>query len=700
MAESTLDVQRSPPEITLPEKDRNATTFFNTLSEAGKPITAEVRAYYNLHASGGKQSHTKRSIITRIAGRDESISVSATLSATVAEVKELIGQIVSVDPDKLRVFRTTGRKRVLQQDIEEAASQIEVTGIQSFERQRQSYRHPHLIMGAGLGGIQTAVVLAARGHKNFQLFDRCSDFGGISWIGVSNKYTKLQTECGNYSVNFVVPGMDSPQYIDNMRYKTWPSRDLLLKMFRAHADYHGLRDKTHFNTSIEKIEVKHSAGFRVGRDKRAEDPGRTYLIHTVPVKTEDPATTSDYFGGLLDLPVDGYTRENMEVGDWRTATSAKVLGSSCICWPGNLCKVRIVDFVGEEEFGGYIAYSSFDQTDYTQVTGHNVILYGHGAFTIENVRTLLEHRAKKVTVLCRKRNICGMRAVSWLVGYLEYPVPGHIMLDAMQRIYDLVGFDLWTAHSVQTDKKRTYAFVDQKTVFGVTDIYFLAGYYGLMEVLVDEISRLSYHCAHLKSGVKLKDHSVIVKAVGTLPDEKADDLLGLKELCGIWINGDPLQPCVTNGMFVQARNFGTFSSGPGFASMSRLIAWFLDYPDDWNSVAQALPVIRRKDQEYTYVPPGSHILSTFMALNGTLPALAAELAVYDGLKAAKQKVRHPPKEFIDECTQEWEMYIRFFKKHDMVDDRPEPAYPYTLEIIEDYMQQTKDHWAKVIAQQK
>lgn len=41
-----------------------------------------------------------------------------------------------------------------------------------------------------------------------------------------------------------------------------------------------------------------------------------------------------------------------------------------------------------------------------------VILYGHGAFTIENVRTLLEHRCKKVFVMCRKRNLCGMKASS------------------------------------------------------------------------------------------------------------------------------------------------------------------------------------------------------------------------------------------------------------------------------------------------
>merc|ERR1719353_2252181 len=110
-------------------------------------------------------------------------------------------------------------------------------------------------------------------------------------------------------------------------------------------------------------------------------------------------------------------------------------------------------------------------------------------------------------------------------------------------MYDLVDWNVWTAHSVKTDAKHSFAYIEQKTVFGVTDIYFLAGYYGLMEVIVDEIKRLSRHCAHcLKSGRKINNVEAIVKAVGTLPDAKIDKLLNLKELVGNWVNGDPLMP--------------------------------------------------------------------------------------------------------------------------------------------------------------
>merc|ERR1719221_1313073 len=117
-----------------------------------------------------------------------------------------------------------------------------------------------------------------------------------------------------------------------------------------------------------------------------------------------------------------------------------------------------------------------------------------------------------------------------MVGYEEEPVPGNIMLEAFQKMYDLVGFNVWSAHSVQTDAEHSYAFITQPTVFGVTDVYFLAGYYGLMEVVVDEIKRLTHQTAHTKKNITCE---CILKAIGTKPSFKVDKFLGIKELVGI-----------------------------------------------------------------------------------------------------------------------------------------------------------------------
>merc|ERR1712087_657334 len=130
-------------------------------------------------------------------------------------------------------------------------------------------------------------------------------------------------------------------------------------------------------------------------------------------------------------------------------------------------------------------------------------------------------------------NLCGMKVVSWLVAYMEQPMPGNIMLEAFQRIYDLVGYDVYSCHSVKSDAARSFAMITQKTVFGVTDIYFLAGYYGLMEVVEDEIHRLTPGVAHTKKGKKIPC-DVICKAVGTVPCFSIDKMLGLKALHGIW----------------------------------------------------------------------------------------------------------------------------------------------------------------------
>ena len=43
-----------------------------------------------------------------------------------------------------------------------------------------------------------------------------------------------------------------------------------------------------------------------------------------------------------------------------------------------------IEWPGEDDFGGYIAYASFSKVDYRQAEGKVCILYGHGAFTIEN----------------------------------------------------------------------------------------------------------------------------------------------------------------------------------------------------------------------------------------------------------------------------------------------------------------------------
>eukprot|EP00435_Cladocopium_sp_Y103_P036004 s809_g9.t1 len=597
---------------------------------------------------------TKTPIVTTKCGDEtECITIGASSSTRTPEVREIVSSFTKIDSEKIQLVSKVGVFPVKQRLSDEVASKVVAVGVKSFQRPYQKYEHPIVVIGAGLGGMQTMISLMNSGRKDVLCLERLSTFGGHSWLVVSNKYTKLQTESGNYHVDYMLPDVPATSEVEGDAYKTWPTRDQLLKMFREAAKRHNLGTVTKFNTNVEKV--------------RPLPDGDGYAVYTSPSQ-----------------------------GD---GESELLVASAVLAWPGNLCNHREIEWPGEEDFGGYIAYASFSKVDYREAEGKVCILYGHGAFTIENVRTLCEHRCKKVVVMCRKRNLCGMRVMSWLVGYLEMPVPGTILLEGMQKMYDLVGFDCWSAHSVKTDEKRTFAHISQKTAFGVTDVYFLAGYYGLMEVMVDEIKRLTNGCAQTKKGKKIKCQ-VILKAVGVVPDPQIDKMLGLKELVGLWVNGDPLRPVCCNGMFVEAQNFGSFASGPPFAQLARAIRWFVDYPSDFEVIRPILPKLKSTPEKPAYVPSATHMLPTFSAFN-LIPMMAAEMSVYNALKHIKQRARHPPNKYIAECRAEWEAYIRQWKKDGMIDDsKPEPPYPYTEEMVQGWIDRTNLEWMRKQARQQ
>merc|ERR1711972_1125132 len=113
-----------------------------------------------------------------------------------------------------------------------------------------------------------------------------------------------------------------------------------------------------------------------------------------------------------------------------------------------------------------------------------------------------------------------------------------------------------------------------------TDVYFIAGYYGLMECIVGNVKKLVHHKMVLKEGSKI-DCQVILKTVGIRGTNHVDRMLGIKEMVGFWVNGDPLMPCICNGLFVAASNFGGFSIGAGLGSSVEAILWVVEYPKDF-----------------------------------------------------------------------------------------------------------------------
>eukprot|EP00931_Biecheleriopsis_adriatica_P106090 TRINITY_DN80600_c0_g1_i1.p1 TRINITY_DN80600_c0_g1~~TRINITY_DN80600_c0_g1_i1.p1 ORF type:complete len:557 (+),score=97.28 TRINITY_DN80600_c0_g1_i1:144-1673(+) len=487
-----------------------------------------------------------------------------------------------------------------------------------------------------MGGLMHAVELLHAGRGDFIIVERFDGFGGTTWRDVANETSKLQTEKGTYLVEYL-----NPDVHNEADMKTWPSRDSLLDMMCAAAEKHGLDDKAKFGTSVEQIKMI----------------GNTLA------------------GGHYELSL---TTED---------GSETLKASAVISCPGVFFNPVDIQWPGKQEFGGYITHGSYDNINYKKLKDASVMIVGHGGFTIENVRTCVEKQAKKIWVVGRHLHLSGPKMVSWMVSGAEIPIPGSVVVDAFQIMYDLVGVDVWKHPAVSAKGDRSTAVLTQSTTFGVTDIYFLARYYKVCEVIEGEVEKLSKGKAHLKSGQEV-ECDVIMKCLGSTGDPDFDDIIGLDHYCGWWANGDPLMPVVAPAKGVQAANFAGFSLAPGYISQVIANKFFIDYPDKFSEVKDWLPMQKRKaDYQCNYIYTNSHVLTTMVLLSGKFPELAQKNADADKFKSVKHMASHPLDKHLSECEAEWKMYIKMMKDHGQItEEAPEVTYPYTKENVETLLQ--------------
>jgi len=305
-------------------------------------------------------------------------------------------------------------------------------------------------------------------------------------------------------------------------------------------------------------------------------------------------------------------------------------------------------------------------------------------------------------VLCRHQHLSGPKMVSWMVSGAAFPIPGKVVVDSMQVMYKLAGVDVWEHPVVSTNADKSSTILTQSTTFGVTDIYFLARHYGLCEVVVGEIEKLSKRKIHVNTGREL-ECDVIMKCLGSSADPNFDDMMCLEELNGWWLNGDPLLPVVAPAKGVQAKNFAGFSLAPGYAGQVIANLYFLDYPERFGPVKDWLPKQKRDpNYEYNYIYKGASVLATMVILQGQFPDLTEKLQAADLLKSKKHLETHPMEKHLSQCKDEWEMYIKMMKDQSQIPkDAPEPDYPYTKEVMQSLLdeseQMLKKEWEARLA---
>jgi hypothetical protein len=600
----------------------------------------------------GTKSTTFREVKLSILGKpSETLTLPLQVTTKVIEVKQMLGGKLGMNWEDLKfVQKGVGGKTRELRDKEEVRTNTIVKGVKQFERERTQWAHPMAIVGAGHSGLRTALGYIKYKIPNFLIFDRNERVGGAAWAVDANNTSKLQTEKAVYYLDY------DPSFKENIDHlPTQPSALQLLEHFEQVSDDYGVTPHIRLCSDVTSIDV-------VKDDRDPSGFTQTYHL-TVEHLAPSPNKGDEYI----------------------------VECSSVAYFPGGLISPKQVDFKGEDVFEGQITYGTNNAFNYSLAKDKNVGIIGMGAFATENVRTCVESYVNKVFIICRRRNMCMPRMVSWFTNQALFPVPGATCLEMMQGVHELANEgganlgDPWDYYCVVANSKRTTATLRQDSRFGITDVFYLACHYGKCEVVVGATKRFKRDGIQLESGDFVPcDH--VIKVLGWLGDMTTDKVLGIKNMEGWHVNGDFRRMCWAEQPGIDAGKFGGTSFSPGAITFADLQSHILNYPMDSFMILGTGLLPKKKFNPdvvrptYVWDPRSA---GTIMMMYNNIPGVAELGAPYAQFNRDQMLKYHPPDIFVPECEAEWIGYCKIFKEQG--DDRPFPPYPYTKEYVKKLM---------------
>mmetsp|Transcript_126167 Transcript_126167/g.356799 ORF Transcript_126167/g.356799 Transcript_126167/m.356799 type:complete len:509 (+) Transcript_126167:2-1528(+) len=479
----------------------------------------------------------------------------------------------------------------------------------------------------------------------------------------ANSTSKLQTEYGAYHLAYGA-AYEMPTFFTT----PWPSRNALLNMFERTAEDVGLMPYVKLNTNVKGLTV-------VNEPKDFGGP------KVFQVKKYDLIIEKMTGGRLKYGKLQGSGKEDDE--------EEFAAGSVCM-FPGNLTVPRMETYKGEDLFGGDIGYAMFNEVNYHELKGLNVTIVGHGAFAVENIRTCCEFETGQIYLVCRRRNLCCPRIASWGANRTMNPLSNARYMKMTMPMFDLIGIDPWTYHSVNANEKRTVCQITQKARFGIGDIYFLCVYMGKVEVVLEPegVKKLSKGEVHLCSGRRLAC-SAILKLLGLVGELDNDRLMKVKEMVGFWVNEDPRRYIVSEPVSVMCSQMGGTSLSPGAYAWCMEGLYFIDYPQDFTAGPLASGMLPRHKVDNTdsstprpaYVVDARHGTTTAMAVGMFTPGLQELEATAGFIKACRYRLCHPIKKFLAQATEDWDYYAEKMREKGFGKDKPYPTYPYTFDVV-------------------
>mmetsp|Transcript_3741 Transcript_3741/g.11849 ORF Transcript_3741/g.11849 Transcript_3741/m.11849 type:complete len:627 (-) Transcript_3741:107-1987(-) len=588
----------------------------------------------------GTKSNSTREVKLKIYGSDETLTLPLQVTTKVVEVRHMLAGKLACDWESFTFIQqgVGGKARTLR-DNEEIRTNTLVKGAKSFTRERMRWPHLHAIIGAGHAGLRQALSYQKEGHQNYVCFDRHDIVGGTAWVDNANPTSKLQTELAVYHLQY------DPAYPWPRGMKTQPSRLELLEHFAQVCEEYGITPHLSLGSDVQSMDV-------------VKDPG-------------DPSGFMQTYH-LSVAKADGSTPPGEE---------AILEVSSVACFPGGLINPKRVEYKGEEIFEGQMGYGMFNEFDYSRVKGEGVAIIGFGAFATENVRTCVEHSAKMITIVCRRKNMAMPRIVSWMTNQSFYPVPGKMCMEMMECMYELAGDDPWGYYAVVTTEKRITVTLRQASRFGIGDVFFLARYFGKCDVLVGTVKRLKRDGVQLETGETF-DCQHIIKVLGFVGDFTVDKTMGIKKMEGFHVNSDFRRLIWAENPGIDAGKFGGTSFSPAAIATSEMQSWFLNYiGDSFMVIGVGMLPTKKQDPDaerptYIWEPRNG---STISMLYANCPSIGELSLPYQQFNRDRQLEMHPVEQFIDECAEEWYNYAKMMKEEGC--EKEVPPYPYTYAYV-------------------
>jgi hypothetical protein len=365
-----------------------------------------------------------------------------------------------------------------------------------------------------------------------------------------------------------------------------------------------------------------------------------------------------------------------------------------------LTQNRIIDYPGEDLFGGHIRYGMNDDTPYEALAATNCAILGNGAFAVENARTCVECGANTIYIVTRRKNLASPRMPSWFVHQGPVPTPGGLVLKMFEPCYKQCGMgDPWAYWSVHASSDRSNVNIIQNSRFGIGDVTFLMVATGRLEYCEAVVKRFSKGTLHLSTGRKLEKVGVVLKALGLLGDHAVDKLHGMKEMVASFCAGDWRRVLMIDATGMNAANFTTFSTGIGTTDFVITHKFLHDFPKEFYraqgmGLMQALP--RHKEEpaveKPAYVTDVKFGMSGGIVLESMVPRIGAMKQGFSDYKYKMYHQSHNLDRTLEVCTKEWDAYQAKWKADGF--EHPYVPYPYTREMMVGFFEQWK-HQLKI-----